>query len=385
MNIADIAAEEYLEVDVGTRLGKVRSIFERENPKGIIVTRDGEYANVLSERDLLQSHVEDDAKVSALIKASRNDPAPKMDRHENVREVARKLVEGNTKVAPVYEGEKLYGIVTEDQILEAVLSNLDALTVGEIYTDDPVTVRDDDGVGVVINRLREHGVSRLPVMDGDGRLTGVVTTHDIADVVVRDMNKATVGERSGDIERVLDMPVYDVTSSPVATATVSESVELAVERMLENDYGGLIVVDPDDDSRVEGVLTKTDVLRALSYTEEEHLDVQVTNVSVLETLSRDAIRQSVEEVVDKYRKMRVGHAHVRFHEHKESMRGRPLIQCRIRLRTDKGQVAGSGEGYGAENAFHVALDKLERNVLELKDVTADEKYRGNLLRKLGGL
>jgi hypothetical protein len=55
------------------------------------------------------------------------------------------------------------------------------------------------------------------------------------------------------------------------------------------------------------------------------------------------------------------------------------------LRTNKGQVAGSGEGYGAENAFRVAVDKLERNVLELKGVTADEEYQGQLLRKLGRL
>jgi hypothetical protein len=83
--------------------------------------------------------------------------------------------------------------------------------------------------------------------------------------------------------------------------------------------------------------------------------------------------------------MQVQHAHVRFHEHKETHRGTPLIQAQIRLRTNKGQAAGSGEGYGADNAFRVALDKLERNVLELKGVRADEEYRGQLLRKLGEL
>jgi len=81
----------------------------------------------------------------------------------------------------------------------------------------------------------------------------------------------------------------------------------------------------------------------------------------------------------------VMHAHVRFHEHNEKLRGTPLVQCQIRLRTNKGQVAGTGEGYGAENSFRVALDKLERNVLEVKGVTSDEEYRGQLLRKLNQL
>jgi ribosome-associated translation inhibitor RaiA len=155
--------------------------------------------------------------------------------------------------------------------------------------------------------------------------------------------------------------------------------------MLENDIAGLIVTPEEDDGVVAGVVTKTDVLRALTFTEEERMDVQVTNVSLLDTISRDEITNSITEVADKYQQMQVHHAHVRFHEHKEKLRGTPLIQCQIRLRTSHGQVAGSGEGYGAEHAFHVALDKLERNVLEMKGVNADERYRGQLLRKLGDL
>ena len=115
------------------------------------------------------------------------------------------------------------------------------------------------------------------------------------------------------------------------------------------------------------------------------MDVQITNIDLLDTISRQSIREEIEGVADKYQQMQVQHAHVRFHEHKEKLRGTPLIQCQIRLRTNRGQAAGSGEGYGAEPAFGVALDTLERNVLELKGVIADEEYRGQLLRKLGEL
>ncbi|WP_135363780.1 CBS domain-containing protein [Halosimplex halophilum] len=380
MDIADIATSEYVAVDVDERLGKVRSKFERENPKGLIVTDDGEYAGIITQKQLVQSHIEDNTKASAMLQ-----PAPKVERTDDVREVARVLVEGGTKVAPVFEADRLWGIVTEDAILEAVLENLDALTVSDIYTEKVVTVDEDTNVGQAINLLREHGISRLPVLDEDGHLSGMVTRHDIVDIVVRDMDKATRGERAGDIERVLDLPVYDEMSSPVATTTLDESVRDAVERMLDNDYAGLVVTPEGDDRVVEGILTKTDVLRALTFTEEEHMDVQITNIKLLDTISREDIRQRIERVADKYQDMQVQHAHVRFHEHKEKLRGTPLIRSQIRLRTNKGQAAGSGEGYGADSAFGVALDKLERNVLELKDVQADEEYRGQLLRKLGEL
>jgi CBS domain-containing protein len=171
----------------------------------------------------------------------------------------------------------------------------------------------------------------------------------------------------------------------VLTTTPDESVRAAVDRMLENDVGGLVVTPADDDRTAVGLLTKTDVLRALTFTEEDRMDVQITNVGLLDATSREYVVESITDVVDKYQEMQVHHAHVRLHEHKETLRGTPLLQCQIRLRTSEGQVAGSGEGYGAKHAFHVALDKLERNVLELKGLNADEEYRGQLLRKLDDL
>ncbi|WP_232686147.1 CBS domain-containing protein [Halobacterium zhouii] len=380
MDIADIATNDYLEVEAEKRLGKVRSIFEEQNPKGIIVTEAGQYEGVITQRQLIQSHIEDDTKVAALTTS-----APKVDRTEDIRDTARMLVEGGTKMAPVFEAGKLWGIITEDAILEAVLDSLDALTVGDIYTADVVTIDEDDTMGTVINQLREHGISRLPVVDESGFLSGIVTRHDIVDFVVRDNTKTTLGDRSGEIERLLDLPVYDEMSSPVETVSVEDSVQDAVEEMLDNDYSGLVVTPADDDRVVGGILTKTDVLRALSYTEEEHLDVQVTNIELLDTLGRQEIQERIEEVADKYSDMNVHHAHVRLHKHKEKLRGTPLIQAQIRLRTNKGQVAGTGEGYGADNAFYMALDTLERNVLELKGIERDEEYKGQLLRKLNEL
>ena len=381
MNITDIATPDFVAVDAGKRLGKIRAIFERENPRGIVVTEDGDYAGVIGEKQLVRSRMEDDTKASVVTKS-----APRIDRHEDVREAARMLVEGDVKVAPVFEGEQLYGVVSTDDILHAVVDSLDAITVGDILTTGVVSVGEQAHVGQVINKLREHGVSRLPVVDEDtGSLVGIVTTHDLVEFVVRDDSRQGRGDRRGDLDRMLDLPVYDLMSDPVVTATPAETVDVVVERMFENDISGLVVTPEESDRRVHGIVTKTDVLRALTFTEEDHMDVQITNVRLLETLTREEVVESITSVVDKYQKMQVLHAHVRFHEHKEKLRGTPLMQCQIRLRTNRGQIGGSGEGDGAEHAFHVALDKLERNVLEVKGVNADEKQRGQLLRKLGEL
>ncbi|PSQ19474.1 CBS domain-containing protein, partial [Halobacteriales archaeon QS_8_65_32] len=311
MDIADIATREYVEIDADERLGKVRSIFEHENPKGVLVTNSDGYTGIVTQRALVQSHVEDSTKAAALAGS-----VPKVARTADVRDVARMLIEGDTKVAPVFEGDELWGIVTADAILRAVLEHLSVLVVSEIYTEDVATITEDTRVGQAINLLRKQGVSRLPVCNENDLLTGMVTTRDIVDVVVRSMDYPTTGERSGELDRMLDLPIYDVMSAPVETVTPDTPVDEAVSRMFEYDYAGLAVTPPDADT-VAGVVTKTDVLRALTHTEEDRLDVQITNVSLLDTLSREAIRERIEQVVDKYGAMDVHHAHVRFHKHKE--------------------------------------------------------------------
>ena len=376
MDITDIVMTEFVEVDVDERLAKVRAKFDDADTRGVIITNDGDYEGVIGESELVKSQIKDDTKASVLMTS-----APRVDHHENVRETARLLVEGDVRIAPVFRGETLMGIITVDAILSAVLDNLDALTVEQIYSEDVVDITAKSTVGQAINRLREHGISRLPVVDDGGSLTGVITTHDIVDFVVRDHERQHKGDRSGDRDRMLDLPVENLMTTPVLTVEPSESVKIAVERMFDREISGLVVTD-DDGHAVAGVITKTDVLRALTFTEEEQMDVQITNVDLLDTISRAEIVESITQVVDKYQQMNVMHAHVRFHEHKEKLRGTPLIQSQIRLRTSHGQVAGSGEGYGANQAFHVALDKLERNVLELKGINADKEYRGQLLRKL---
>ena len=376
MDISTIATDEYVEVDPSERASKIRSIFERDRPRGVLVTEDEEVRGVIGQQQLIRSHLEDTTQAHALMRS-----APTLTTDTDVREVARLLVEGDVKVAPVEDDSGVVGIVSIDAILQAVLPNLAAIDVDDIYTTAVTTIDDGAHLGRAINLFREGGISRLPVTDAEeGTLVGILTTVDILDFVTRREHRQGRRDRRGDLDRMLDLPVYDLMSAPVEQVSAEATVEEAVRQMFDAGFSGLVVTDGAD--RVAGIITKTDVLRALSYTEETQMDVQITNIALLETLQRSAVTEAIRSVAAKYQEMDVLHAHVRFHEHKEKLRGTPLILCKIRLRTSHGQMAGTGEGYGAEHAFRLALDTLERNVLETKGVIADERYEGELIRKL---
>jgi len=70
----------------------------------------------------------------------------------------------------VAEGDRFLGAVTRDDLPDGVE---DELTLGEL-AGDAVLVRPQDPVERVVGLLGEEGTDRLPVVDGDGALLGLV-------------------------------------------------------------------------------------------------------------------------------------------------------------------------------------------------------------------
>ncbi|MEO8418075.1 MAG: CBS domain-containing protein [Methylophilaceae bacterium] len=74
------------------------------------------------------------------------------------------------------------GIVTDrDLVVEIIAPELDAavITVGDIMVTKLATVKESSGVFEAIQYMRSKGIRRLPVVDDDGALVGIVTLDDL--------------------------------------------------------------------------------------------------------------------------------------------------------------------------------------------------------------
>ena len=67
---------------------------------------------------------------------------------------------------------------------EERLNKAFATKVRDLMTPDPVTVRTDDDVQKAARLIAEKHHNHLPVVDGDGRLAGVVTRADVLAALV---------------------------------------------------------------------------------------------------------------------------------------------------------------------------------------------------------
>ncbi|HZC72874.1 MAG TPA: CBS domain-containing protein [Jatrophihabitans sp.] len=82
----------------------------------------------------------------------------------------------------VLDSGRLCGMVTDRDIVVRVIAegrDPEATPLGEICSDDVVTVRPNDDATYVVRLMTERAVRRIPIVDGD-KIVGIVTMGDLA-------------------------------------------------------------------------------------------------------------------------------------------------------------------------------------------------------------
>lgn len=100
-----------------------------------------------------------------------------------VVEAARTMRDDDVGLVPVVEGDRLVGTVTDRDIAIRVVAeerDPSATTVREVASTDLVTIDPEQPLDEALRLMAQHQVRRLPVVEEDGRLVGIVAQADVA-------------------------------------------------------------------------------------------------------------------------------------------------------------------------------------------------------------
>jgi CBS domain-containing protein len=106
-----------------------------------------------------------------------------IDAERSVAYAAKMMRDEDVGLAPIVKGDKLIGLLTDRDIATRVVAegrDPDHVQVGDVASEQLITVDPQQDLDEALRMMAKHQVRRLPVVEEDGRLVGVVAQADIA-------------------------------------------------------------------------------------------------------------------------------------------------------------------------------------------------------------
>lgn len=161
-----------------------------------------------------------------------------------------------------------------------LLAPMRPITAADLMSPEVLTAREDWPVAELAAFLMRHDITGAPVADAEGRLVGVVSVVDIADVVSDDDDEEVGGDRSepdflhrgreatlseDELEELEiedeDLVVADIMTPEIQSVSPDAQVSEIAMKMLREHLHRLLVLDADD--RCVGIVTTSDLLGLL--------------------------------------------------------------------------------------------------------------------------
>lgn len=152
----------------------------------------------------------------------------------------------------------------ETQVEPGETARTTAMSVADVMTADPVTLPETASLRTAADLLLTRGFGGIPVVDGRGRVSGVLSERDLLDKVAPvQVGLTRQVERSWRHHDAVT--VGEAASRPARTTDLAAGLRDAAAEMARHGVGRLVVLRGAD---VVGIITRKDVLRALIRADE---------------------------------------------------------------------------------------------------------------------
>jgi CBS domain-containing protein len=130
------------------------------------------------------------------------------------------------------------------------------ISIKEVMNPEVFVVQENEQVGHARNLMLSHGISRVVVVDGNGKPVGMVTEKDLT----RKLKGNGPKWKSRPIDKI---SIRRIMSTDPITATPNDEIHTAIELLIKNNVGSIPIVDDDG---LAGIITKTDLMKV--YTDK---------------------------------------------------------------------------------------------------------------------
>ena len=126
---------------------------------------------------------------------------------------------------------------------------LRSILVKDVMNPDVETLEEGLSLGILEKKMAKSKNNSFPLVDGENKLSGVLSFFDYSDVIYDENLKDLVVAK-------------ELATAKVVTVTVDDNLYDALEKISRKDFSILPVVSTDDPEKIKGVLTRRDIISA---------------------------------------------------------------------------------------------------------------------------
>ncbi|MFQ5907456.1 MAG: CBS domain-containing protein [Thermoplasmata archaeon] len=361
--VRDVMSTDPRTTEPGETLSDALAVMRRHDFHEMPVTRDGEFVGMISYATILQRR---NLPLTTRVDSVLVRP-PRVEAEDPLTQIAEFLIASGYRGLPVVEDDTLVGLISRSDVVGALAGaeEFAELPIGDIMTPDPQTVKEGESLDKARDLMRSLDERSVPVVDAQGRLTGVVGLKDMVEALTKGRpRRATQGERAGR-KISLAVEVRSVMNAPAITIGPDGTGAEAAALMQEHNISTVVVVE---DGSPVGIVTQVDLLeQVVAVRRREEILVQISGLDEDDWWTYETLYAIIGRGLRKIRDITrptVFNVHVVTHRNKGD---RSKYSIRARLGTEHGLLIAHDYDWDAGQAMHKVMAQLERRIKQEKD------------------
>jgi CBS domain-containing protein len=257
------------------------------NIKDLIVTKNSKFDGIIRERDLLLvKNVNTKLKNVKRIFANCES--------EEIHKIAKCMYENDCYLVAITRKKEVIGQVYIDSILEDIKKEFREIKVNEIMSSPVIFINKNESISKAIELMYKNSISHLPIVENN-KLIAIVSARDIIEIL-REKERETFGELSGEKIKILDNPIISIAKKPVITFDENDKIGYLIDKMFKHKISCLV------EKNLKGIITKKDFLKLIIRKEKKEKILIKINSSELSSYQKEFLEENIKLFIRKIEK-----------------------------------------------------------------------------------
>lgn len=380
---ADLFEEkEPTTVSSESSVSSVKNTMENENLRAVpVVNPKNQLQGIVGYRDLIR-RMQFNPKTTKLEKVMHN--PPEYSKEDNLIELCElRINSGKKMLARTDQHEHLEAVIGDKEYAAALkdADEIEKISTEDLSVTELFTTFEKDSIDEARHLMLDENVSRLPVLDKNGKMTGILRSTDVLKALVpRESQDAggTAGNREGsemkmsgggEKESMSSIPVREIMESQFNGSTEHLQGDKAIEKMIEKNAHELVFLK---DRYPQSIITLKDFMKYISgFAPGSTILVSITGLETPEekaAVHRAVKRQLQGSLGRKIKRPEELKIHVKKSE-KDGKRHR--YELNFKLFSEYGMVNVETEGWELVDSVDEALEQLNSKIRKEKGKRTD--------------